>query len=82
MPYRCKIRGCSNQSGLLNPKTDAQLQSWKNAIGSVSKTAKRNFFICCKHFSTQHFERDYQFELTGIKTPNYVLLKKDAMPDT
>ena len=79
---RCKVRGCSNQLGLLQPKTDAQFQSWKNAIGSASKAARRNFLICCKHFSTQHFERDFQFELTGKKTPNYVLLKKDAMPDT
>ena len=81
MTRKCLIPGCSKHSGLLTPKTDAQHQSWKNAVGSVSNATKRNFFICCTHFSTQQFERDFAFELTGKKTPNYILLKKNAMPD-
>ena len=81
MVQKCEVRGCSNRSGLLKPKTDEQHQRWKNAVGSVSTAAKRHFFICCEHFSTQQFERDFAFELTGKKTPNYILLKKNAMPD-
>ena len=81
MVYTCKIPGCSNRVGLLRPKTDAQYQSWKNAVGSVSNSIKRNFTICDKHFSTQQFECDLQFELTGKKRTSYSLLKNDAVPD-
>ena len=45
----CRIRGCSNRSGLLSPKTNAQLQRWKNAVGRVSEAVcLRNFQLCCK----------------------------------
>ena len=79
MPWKCAVKGCTNNRNLHGSNSEDQCMLWKQTISYSGKLSKQSFRICSNHFSENQIQRDLQHELLGL--PARKRLIPNALPD-
>ena len=79
MPWKCAVKGCTNNRNLHGSSSEDQCMLWKQTINYSGKLSKQSFRICSNHFSENQIQRDLQHELLGL--PARKRLTPNALPD-